>query len=223
MKSVFLASVSHELRTPLNGILGFAELLKLDLKDPAQQSYAETIHRSGKHLLDLVNDLLDLAKIEAGRMELKSLETDIRTLVKGVAAIHGVHAESKGIKLLEHYADNLPDHLFCDPTRLRQILNNLLNNAVKFTSQGTIDLTVEQCENYIRFTISDTGIGIPQEQQHRIFEKFHQADNFLTSEQGGSGLGLALAKELVMLMGGEMGFKSTQGDGSVFFFTVPLP
>jgi len=223
MKSVFLASMSHELRTPLNGILGFAELLKLDLQNPAQQSYAETIHSSGKHLLDLVNDLLDLAKIEAGRMALKPVAMDIRKVLKGVAAVHRGHAETKGLKLIEHYSEDLPEQMLCDPTRLRQILNNLLNNAVKFTSQGTIDLMAEQCENSIRFTITDTGIGIPQEQQHRIFERFHQADNFLTCEQGGTGLGLALAKELITLMGGEMDFKSTQGEGSSFFFTVPRP
>ena len=222
MKSVFLASMSHELRTPLNGILGFAELLKLDLQDPEQQSYADTIHSSGRHLLNLLNDLLDLAKIEAGRMELKPVSTDVRSLIGSVAAIHRAHAETKGLQLCEKYSHDLPDSLVCDPTRLSQVLNNLLNNAVKFTSQGIVELTVEFDKSTVRFTVRDTGIGISQEQQQRIFERFHQADNFLTSEQSGTGLGLALAKELVELMGGEMHFTSTLGEGSSFFFTLQL-
>ncbi len=222
MKSVFLASMSHELRTPLNGILGFAELLKMDLHDPDQLSYAETIHSSGQHLLAIVNDLLDLSKIEAGRMELKIVETGIIALTEEVAAGHRVHAESKGLKLLYEPSAELPGKLLCDPKRVRQVLNNLLNNSVKFTSQGKIELLVEAVGQQVRFTVRDTGIGIAENQKHKIFEKFHQADNFLTDDQGGTGLGLAIAKELVVLMKGEIGFESTVGVGSMFYFTLPV-
>jgi len=222
MKSVFLASMSHELRTPLNGILGFAELLKLDIKDPEQQSYAENIHTSGQHLLALVNDLLDLAKIEAGRMELKPVKTNIRALLEEVTSVHRIEAENKGLKFIYQIANDLPDSLICDPVRLRQVLNNFLSNAVKFTSLGTVGLEVEKIEDNLRFTVSDTGTGIEEELQKKIFEKFYQADNFLTEEQGGIGLGLAITKELVELMNGKAGFKSSPGDGSTFFFTLPL-
>jgi signal transduction histidine kinase len=222
MKSVFLASMSHELRTPLNGILGFAELLKLDLQDPDQQSYAETIHASGQNLLSIVNNLLDLSKIEAGRLELKPVRTDIVALLAELAAQHGAHAQSKGLQLQSLPAADIPQDLLCDPARLRQVLNNLLDNAVKFTEQGTVQLSVEAVENKLRFTVTDTGIGINERQQAKLFEKFHQKDNFLTDDQSGAGLGLALAKELVVLMNGEMGFESTPGAGSRFYFTLPI-
>ena len=222
MKSVFLASVSHELRTPLNGILGYSELLKMDIQEKKQKFYAETIYSSGQHLLDMVNDLLDFAKLEAGRMELKPVETDIHSLLTSVAAAHRAHAESKGLVLKEVYDDSLQKNLVCDPTRLRQVLNNLLNNAIKFTSQGEVSLEFTRRDNSVCFTVTDSGIGISEEQQHQIFEKFHQADNFLTSEQGGTGLGLALARELVILMGGTMSLKSKLGEGSSFFFTMTI-
>ncbi len=221
LKSVFLASMSHELRTPLNGILGFSELLKLDLQDAEQRSFAETIHSSSEHLLNLLNDLLDLAKIEAGRMELKPVPTELKSLLVTVTAVHRAHAERKGLVLTELYAPDLPATLLCDPTRLVQILNNLLNNAVKFTAQGSIKLSVECLDHALRFAVSDTGIGISKDQQQRIFDKFHQADNFLTSEHTGTGLGLALAREFVTLMGGEMGIESEPGKGASFFFIVP--
>ena len=221
MKSVFLSSVSHELRTPLNGILGYSELLKMDLEDPGLQSYAATIHSSGQHLLDLVNDLLDLAKIEAGRMELKPQDTELVPLLSSVSTAHRAHAESKNLSIIEVFDDTLPEILYCDPTRLRHVLNNLINNAIKFTSRGTITLTAERRENEIYFAVTDTGDGIPVEHQQRIFEKFHQAENFLTSEHEGTGLGLALSRELITLMGGSIGLRSQPGEGSTFFFTLP--
>ena len=222
MKSSFLASMSHELRTPLNGILGFSELLKMELENPDHRSFADTIHDSGQHLLEVVNDLLDLAKAEAGRMELNPIEVKLLPLLNGVAAIHRINAQKKGVALNEAYGNDLPETLFCDPTRLRQVLNNLLNNAVKFTKQGEVELRVERMPQGLRFSVRDTGRGIPLELQARIFEKFFQTEPVTTREHGGTGLGLALARELVQLMDGWMGFESVPGEGSTFHFTLPL-
>lgn len=222
MKSTFLASMSHELRTPLNGILGFAELLKMDLENESQKSFAQGIHDSGQHLLALVNDLLDLAKIEAGRMELKIAPTPLRELLAEVATLHCVHARDKGLAIEMHCADDLPELLVCDAMRLRQILNNLLNNAIKFTAAGHIDLRAERAGDMVRFTVKDTGLGIPADRQEWIFDKFTQVGDFATREHGGTGLGLALVKELVMLMGGQVGLASTPGQGSTFHFTLPI-
>lgn len=221
MKTSFLASISHELRTPLNGILGFAELLKLDLKDPEQQTFADTILTSGQHLLAIVNDLLDLAKAEAGRLELRATEVDVKRLCGDVAANHREHARRKGLVLDEIYADDLPAEFHCDPTRLRQILNNLLNNAVKFTNAGSVTLMVETIGASLRFGVKDTGIGIAENQQSLVFEKFRQLENFVTRTHGGSGLGLSLATELAELMGGEITLASKLGEGSTFYLTLP--
>lgn len=222
MKSSFLASMSHELRTPLNGILGFSELLKIELENTDQRGYAQAIHDSGQHLLVLVNDLLDLAKIEAGRMELKIDSTDPRQLLDELAALHRVHAVEKGLTLELRCADDLPGQMNCDPTRVRQVFNNLLNNAIKFTSAGRIELAAERDGEMLRFSVTDTGIGIPVEQQEWIFDKFTQVGDFVTREHGGTGLGLALVKELVILMGGQVGLQSNPGQGSVFHFTLPI-
>ena len=155
-------------------------------------------------------------------MELKPIDIEPRALLAEVAAIHRIHAQNKGLRLTESYAADLPETLRCDPTRLRQILNNLLNNAVKFTRQGEVELRVERQTNALRFSVRDTGCGIPMENQPRIFEKFFQSEQFATREHGGTGLGLALAKELVQLMNGEIGFDSVPGEGSTFHFTLPL-
>lgn len=221
MKSSFLATMSHELRTPLNGILGFAELLKLELEEEEPRSYAENIHTSGQHLLELVNDVLDLAKIEAGRMELQSVPIDLRDLLGETAGIHRVTATGKGLEFVERLDEDLPAAVSGDAKRIRQVLNNLLNNAVKFTSAGTVELSAQRSGDFVRIGVRDTGIGIAPEMQQKIFEKFIQADHFATREQGGTGLGLALAKELVTLMGGEVGLESVPGQGSTFHFTLP--
>ena len=222
LKSTFLASMSHELRTPLNGILGFAELLKLDVSSEEQRTWATTIHSSGKHLLALVNEILDLAKIEAGSMELKPTATNLAMLVQDVAELHRVHAEGKGLTFNQAIDAALPDQIFCDPTRVRQILNNLLNNAVKFTDGGSVELTVARDRDDLLFTVTDTGPGIAPEGREAIFEEFRQAENFLTREHGGTGLGLALVKRLVGLMGGDVTVDSTVGKGSAFRVRLPL-
>lgn len=221
-KSAFLATMSHELRTPLNGILGFAELLKLELKNPSHQEYAAIIEQSGSHLLSLVNEILDLAKIESGEMVFQSAPTAIAVLVDECAALHRVPAESKGLRFGVHLADELPAQFPTDPVRLRQILNNLLSNAVKFTARGEISLAVSRIGNEIAFAVSDTGLGIPVESQETVFEKFKQLEHFLTREQGGTGLGLALVKQLVEHMGGRIALTSEVNVGSTFTVFLPL-
>ena len=221
MKSEFLANISHELRTPLNGILGFAELLKLDATDAAHQEYAATIESSGQHLLDLVNDLLDLAKVEAGRMELNLNDVPLATFAQEVCAAHRGHAQAKGLQLECTIAAGTPERLHTDPLRLRQILNNLLNNAIKFTDNGRIDLNIHADGERIALAVSDTGRGIPKDAQDVIFDKFRQVDAFVTREQAGTGLGLALARQFVHLLGGELSLRSEPGVGSTFTLLLP--
>ncbi len=222
LKSDFLANMSHELRTPLNGILGYSELLEVELEDPAQQEYAASIHASGQHLLDIVNDLLDLAKIEAGRMELKPAELEIARLVAYLNGAHRAHAQGKSLALTFALADDLPAQLTTDPQRLRQIINNLLNNAIKFTQNGGVELKVRRVGDGLAFDVHDSGPGIPPEAQDAIFEKFRQLDQFITRDHGGTGLGLALARELAHLLGGELSVESRAGEGSIFTLTLPI-
>jgi len=221
LKSAFLATVSHELRTPLNGILGFAELLRNELSDPEQLQYAEIIHGSGEHLLKLVSEILDLAKIESGEMTFNYVDVPLAQCVGETLAVHRSAAEAKGLTLDLALADDLPETLLTDPTRLRQLLNNLLNNAVKFTAHGSIALNVRPAGNEIAFAVSDTGPGIPPEHQEIVFEKFKQLENFLTREHGGTGLGLSLVRQLVEHMGGRVTLESAVGTGSTF--TIYLP
>ncbi|MDD5297082.1 MAG: ATP-binding protein [Rhodocyclaceae bacterium] len=220
-KSEFLASVSHELRTPLNGILGFSELLESEAREESHGQYARTIRESGQHLLKVVNDLLDLSKIEAGRMELVPESISLRPLLQDVAALHRAEAESKHLALGLSLADDLPDTLYADPVRLRQILNNLLNNAVKFTDRGRVELVVGTHQERVLFRVRDTGCGIPAEQHELIFEKFRQAETFTTRSRGGTGLGLALARELAQMMGGQVSLTSAPGQGSEFTLELP--
>ena len=222
LKSTFLASMSHELRTPLNGILGFAELLKLDAASEEQRTWATTIHASGKHLLELVNEILDLAKIEAGSMELKPTPTKLARLIDEVAELHRVHAEGKGLAFSHTFDPTIPDGILCDPTRVRQVLNNLLNNAVKFTDTGSVKLSVARDHDDLLFVVSDTGRGIAPEHRETVFQEFRQIENFLTREHGGTGLGLALVKKLVGLMGGDVTIESALGHGSMFRVRLPL-
>jgi signal transduction histidine kinase len=224
MKSEFLASMSHELRTPLNGILGFAELLEGELEDASQRDYAQTIRVSGEHLLRLVNDVLDLAKIEAGRMDFDLQLVDLPELLQEIVAVQRVHAQKKKLTL-EVSAEPLPPVVFADGARLRQIMLNLTSNALKFTTQGGVTLRAmsagEAGDRCVRIEVQDSGDGIRPEDQELIFEKFHQNDRFATRSREGTGLGLTLAKQLVEHMGGEIGVRSTPGAGSIFYVVLP--
>ncbi|MDD5296498.1 MAG: ATP-binding protein [Rhodocyclaceae bacterium] len=222
MKSEFLASMSHELRTPLNGILGFAEFLRDDATEAAHREFANTILGSGRHLLELVNSILDLAKIEAGRMELDRRDEALLPLLEDLVTLHRPAAEQKGLRLDLAAGTGLPPTLLCDRTRFKQVLNNLLHNAIKFTETGSVVLAVARVSGALRFEVRDTGCGIEPEMQTLIFEKFRQADSSITRRHGGTGLGLALAKELVGLMGGRIGLESEAGVGTRVFFTLPL-
>ncbi len=222
LKSEFLASMSHELRTPLNGIIGFSELLQADLADPEQRHYAQVIHDSGRHLLGLVNEILDLAKVEAGKVEFAWEDVRLNEVAGELAVLHRAAAAAKGLALELELAAALPPTLRSDPMRLRQILNNLLDNAVKFTDRGSVRLTVAPADDGIAFTVADTGPGIPPEAQSLVFEKFKQLENLLTRAHGGTGLGLALVRQLVEHMGGSVTLVSAVGQGSAFTVRLPL-
>ena len=220
-KSEFLANMSHELRTPLNGILGFAELLEIELEDPAQHEYAQTIRSSGEHLLALVTDILDLAKIEAGRMDFNLTEIDVPGMLREVVTMQRGHAQIKNLSL-DLTDDGLPLKVMSDGVRLRQILLNLTNNALKFTDHGGVTVRAIGQGARVRIEVQDTGIGISAEDQLIIFEKFRQSESFVTRSHQGTGLGLTLAKELVEHMGGDIGVQSTPGVGSVFYVVLPV-
>ena len=220
MKSDFLASMSHELRTPLNGILGYAQLIGMDTTDDGVREQADTIYQSGQHLLHLVNDVLDLAKVEAGGIELEPSDIVLSAFLTETVAIHRSAVEQKGLQLQMEVAAELP-LLHADPTRLRQVVNNLLSNAVKFTENGTVTLSARSDESRIWIAVADTGPGIPEEYQALVFEKFRQADQSITRKHGGTGLGLALVRQLVKVMGGEISLRSAPGEGSRFEFWLP--
>jgi signal transduction histidine kinase len=221
-KSAFLATVSHELRTPLNGILGFADLLKTELNEPDQQEYAKVIHQSGEHLLKLVSEILDLAKIESGEMVFNWTLTALPELIQDCGLAHRAAAEARGLTLNIELTDDLPESFRTDPTRLRQILNNLLSNAIKFTDHGGVTLAASRTANELKLAVCDTGPGIAPESQQVIFEKFKQLENFLTRKHDGTGLGLAIVKQLTENMGGRISVDSAIGAGSTFTIHFPL-
>lgn len=221
MKSEFLASMSHELRTPLNGIMGYAEFLK-ENTDETNREFAGIILDSSNHLLELVNSILDLAKIESGKMELERRSEALRPMIERIVRTHRPPADEKGLTLGLVIDPALPEQIICDATRLAQILNNLVNNAIKFTDSGAVNVGVGQDGGKLRIVVADTGCGIDAEMQPHVFERFRQVDGFLTRRHQGTGLGLALVKELVALMGGEVVLSSRPGEGSEFVVSLPL-
>ena len=222
-KSEFLANMSHELRTPLNGILGFAQILKYDKTLNAQQRDAiHTIQQSGEHLLTLLNDILDMSKVEAGKMELQPKDIHFKNFLKGIADIIQIRAQQKGTGFLYEFSSDLPIAVNADETRLRQVLINLLGNAVKFTELGKVTFKVSQRENKIHFQVEDTGHGIAPDELETIFQPFQQVGDQKHQNEG-TGLGLPISKKLVEMMGGALNVKSTLGKGSVFWFDLALP
>ena len=224
-KSRFLANMSHELRTPMNGILGMSGLLLGTELSKEQHMQAETINKSGETLLALLNDILDLSKIEAEHVELEALNFDITELLGSQAPLWQSLGQAKSLEFSIEVAPEVTPVVKGDPTRIRQILFNLVGNAVKFTEQGSVELNVSQRtlqggELELRFAVTDTGIGIAPDAQPRLFANFTQADSSTTRKYDGTGLGLAISKKLAELMGGEIGLESTPGEGSTFWFTV---
>lgn len=222
-KSLFLANMSHEVRTPLAGVLGMLELAKPGTTDPAVRKYLDTAEHAARHLLTIVNDILDFAQLEKGRLAVTSTPFSVRALVESTIPLVAAAAEERGNRMEVRIADDLPRQILGDEGRLRQVLLNLLSNAVKFTSQGTVSVEARTVDagHRLLLTVADTGIGMAPEMQQRIFESFVQADESIARRFGGTGLGLPICRQLLALMGGSISVESSPGQGSLF--TVDLP
>jgi signal transduction histidine kinase/DNA-binding response OmpR family regulator len=233
-KSQFLANMSHEIRTPMNGILGMSELLLGTSLSEKQRRFVDTVHKSGENLLSVINDILDFSKIEAGRVELENLDFNLHKMLEDTVELFAEQAHNKGLELNCQIAHTVPDAVNGDPHRIRQILVNLIGNAIKFTAQGEVGVNITLAENpskaettepnqlWLRFAVHDTGIGIDEDALPRLFQAFSQADSSTTRKFGGTGLGLAISKQLVELMGGKITVDSSVGQGTSFSFALPL-
>jgi signal transduction histidine kinase/CheY-like chemotaxis protein len=226
-KSEFLANMSHEIRTPMNGILGMLALIRETKQDPEQDDYVQTARSSAEALLSVIDDILDFSKVEAGKLRIEPVAFDLDAMLADLMRLHSPSATEKDLKLLLRLPTDFGGRIIADGGRIRQVLMNLIANALKFTAVGRVAVRVERLSEdqsgiRLRFSVSDTGIGIPREKQQRVFEQFVQADVSTTRRFGGTGLGLSISKKLVEAMGGQIGVESEPGRGSTFWFTLPV-
>lgn len=223
LKSKFVANVTHEIRTPLSGVVGLSQLIALNADlDQMTHDSGVRIFEASKQLLLILNDLLDFAKLESGKVEIENIHYDVSQIIDDVVGLSKIQAQEKSLSLISHIDSEIPKIVFGDPNKLRQILNNLINNAIKFTDVGGVEVSVDKQDDSLLFSVTDTGIGITVETQEKLFKPFVQAHESTSRMFGGTGLGLSIARQLVELMGGAIGLISQPGQGTTIWFTLPL-